>query len=60
MFIERSAATFLTLVAIAHLVRLVFRIEVLIGGIAIPLWPSGLACLMTGGFAILLWRKSER
>ena len=56
----RLATTFLALVAIAHLLRLLLRVEVIAGGVAIPLWLSAVACLVTGGLAIMLWRESRR
>ncbi len=51
---------FLALVALAHLLRLVFQVEVTADGLRVPLWASGLACLFTGGLAILLWREGRR
>jgi hypothetical protein len=56
----RLATTFLALVAIAHLLRLVLRITVTAGGVSIPLWASALACIVTGGLAVLLWRESRQ
>ncbi len=54
------AAVFLTLVSLAHLLRLVLRVEVIAGGVTIPLWLSAVACVFTGGLAVLLWRESRR
>jgi len=56
----RLATIFLALVAIAHLLRLALRITVTAGGVSIPLWASALACIVTGGLAVLLWRESRR
>ncbi len=53
------ATIFLALVAFAHLLRLVFRVQVIAGGVAIPLWLSAVACVVTGGLAVLLWRESR-
>ncbi len=58
--VARLVAVFLTLVSIAHFLRLVLQIEVVAGGVRIPLWASAVACLVTGGLAILLWRESKR
>lgn len=58
--IVRLATIFLALVALAHLLRLVMRVEVTAGGVTIPLWASALACVFTGGLAIMLWRESRR
>jgi hypothetical protein len=51
---------FLALVALAQLVRLVLQVEVVAGGVRVPLWASAVACVVTGGLAILLWREGHR
>ncbi len=58
--IGRLATIFLALVALAHLLRLVMRVEVTVGGVTIPLWANALACVFAGGLAIMLWRESRR
>jgi hypothetical protein len=58
--VARISTLFLTLVAIAQFLRLVLQIEVVAGGVLIPLWASALACVFTGGLAILLWREGHR
>ncbi len=54
------ATVFLALVALAHLFRLVLGVEVIAGGVSIPLWLSAVACVFTGGLAVLLWREGRR
>ncbi len=54
------ATVFLGLVALAHLLRLVLGVEVIAGGVTIPLWLSAVACVFTGGLAVLLWREGRR
>lgn len=47
-------------IAIAHLVRVVLRVPVVAGGVAIPLWPSaaiGAALIVLGA---LLLREARR
>ena len=56
----RIATIFLALVALGHLLRLVFRVEVVAGGVVVPLLASALACIVTGGLAVLLWRESRQ
>lgn len=51
------AAALLTLVALGQLLRLVFCVEVVVGGVAVPLWASMLAFAATGAAAFLLWRE---
>lgn len=49
----------LSLVAIAHLLRLVFQAEVLVGGAAIPMWVSVVGLIVTGALAVALWREAQ-
>ena len=58
--VARIVTLFLALVALAQFLRLVLQVEVVAGGLRIPLWLSALACVVTGGLAILLWRESQR
>jgi hypothetical protein len=50
------AAILLALVAVAHLLRFLFRIEVVAGGVVVPLWVSLLGFLVPGALAVALWR----
>jgi len=54
------AVIFLALVALMHLFRVVLRSQVTVGGTDIPIWMSVVACIFTGGLAIMLWRESRR
>ena len=48
---------FLALVALVHLVRLLFAWEVTVQGIVIPVWVSAIAVVIPGALAIMLWRR---
>lgn len=50
---------FLSLIAIMQLTRFVQGWEVLINGVSIPVWASGLAFIVAGGLAAMLWRESR-
>ena len=52
-------AILLSLIAIAHLLRLILQVEVAIGGSVMPMWPSILACIVTASLAFGLWRESR-
>jgi len=54
------AALVFSLVALAHLLRLISQTEVLIGGVTIPMWVSGVGLIVTGGLAAALWREGMR
>lgn len=46
-----------SLIAAAQLLRFLFHVEVIAGGISIPLWPSALAAVFLGALAYMLWRE---
>jgi hypothetical protein len=54
------ATGFLFVVAAAHLLRLLFGVEVIAGGRVVPMWVSAVAPLVTGGLGFALWRESRR
>jgi membrane protein implicated in regulation of membrane protease activity len=53
------AVAFLSLIAIMQLTRFVRGWEVMINGVSVPLWASGLAFIVVGGIAAMLWRESR-
>ena len=56
-----TVATFVfTLIAVVQLLRLVFAWQVTVNGIAIPMWASVIALLVTASLAIMLWRESRQ
>jgi len=58
--VARITTLFLALVALAQCLRLVLQVDVIAGGVRIPFWASAVACMATGGLAILLWREIKR
>ena len=55
----RVASVVFGLIALAQLVRLVIRPEVLVAGHRMPLWPSVLAFLILGGLSRWLWKLAR-
>lgn len=53
------AATLLSLVSILQLLRVLYRVPVMIGGSEIPVWASGVACAVAGVLAAGLWREAR-
>ena len=48
-----------SLVAILQLTRLVLGWDVSVNGVAIPVWMSGVAFIVSGGLALMLWREGR-
>ena len=53
------ASVVFNLMAIAQLVRLVIRPEVLVAGHPMPLWPSVLAFIILGGLSLWMWKLAR-
>ena len=54
-------ATFLLgVIAAGQATRLFLAWPIAINGIDIPLWPSGVAAVLAGTTAVLLWREARR
>ncbi|MDD5758852.1 MAG: hypothetical protein PHI06_07190 [Desulfobulbaceae bacterium] len=51
---------FLGVIALMHLVRLIFQIEVTWAGSVVPLWISFFGCLFTAGLTVMLWRENRK
>jgi Na+/proline symporter len=48
------------LVALAHLLRLIFKVEVTIDGIVMPIWISIVGAIIPVLLAIMIWRENKR
>jgi hypothetical protein len=55
----RVAGIVFGLMAIAQLVRLVIRPEVLVAGYSMPLWPSVVAFVILGGLSLWMWKLAR-
>jgi hypothetical protein len=49
----------LSLVALLQLVRFVAGWEVIVNGIAIPVWASGIVFVIAGAIAVMVWREAR-
>lgn len=54
---SRLAMIVFVLVAVAHLLRLIFDTDVIIGSWNMPLWISVLGTVVPAGIAWLLWKE---
>jgi hypothetical protein len=53
-----SAIVFV-LIAVAHLLRLMFHVQIIASGITIPMWPSVVGCIIPAFLAVMLWRENR-
>ena len=53
------AIVIFSLVAVLHVLRLIFRWQAVIDGLVIPMWVSVVGLIIAGGLAIMLWRESR-
>ena len=53
------ATLLFSVVAVLHLLRLLFQMEVTVAGTAIPMWPSMLGVLGPAALAVWLWREQR-
>ena len=53
---SRIAAALLTVVALAHLFRVLFRVPATVADSVVPMWVSIAATVIAGGVALMLWR----
>lgn len=54
------AAVIFAIVCVAHVLRLCLGWSVLVNGVALPLWGSGVGAVVSGALAFLLWRESHQ
>ena len=54
------AVVLFALMALAHLLRLLFGWEVTVNSMVVPKWASGPGLLITAWLALMLWREARR
>lgn len=54
------ASLFMIVVAVAHLLRLIFQTQVVVGSTVMPVWMSVFGMVVPAFIAWLLWRESRR
>lgn len=55
----RVSAVIFAIFAVGHLIRLAANLEVRIGGLLIPVWPSIIFVILAGALSVWLWRLSK-
>lgn len=51
------ATLLLALLALGHLLRVVYQFPLIVGSVDIPMWVSILAVFIAGGLALWLWKE---
>ena len=49
----------LSLIAVLQLLRFILGWAVVVNGVSIPVWASGIAFVVAGGLAAMLWREAR-
>ncbi len=47
-------------IAVLHVLRLIFQVQISAGSVAIPMWASVVAVPVAGALALGLWRDQRR
>ena len=53
-------AIVLDLIAVAHVLRLAFHTEVTVGSTVVPMWVSGVGCVVAAILSVLLLREARQ
>jgi len=54
------AVVLFSLIALLQLLRFILGWEVTVNGVAVPVWVSGIACVIAAGLAVLVWRETRK
>jgi len=49
----------LSVVALLHVLRLIFQVQITVGSTEIPMWASVLAVIGPGALAVWLWKEQR-
>jgi membrane protein implicated in regulation of membrane protease activity len=58
--ITRIVSVLLFLIAVMHLLRMIFDVRIVAGGYVVPMWLSLIACLVAGTLAVLLFKEGRK
>ena len=54
------AIVLLGLLSLLQLTRVLLGWSVIVNGVSVPIWASAVACVVTAGLALMLYRESHR
>jgi hypothetical protein len=55
-----AAIVVFSLVGLLQLLRFILNWEVMVNGLSIPVWASGIAFLIAATLALMLWRERQQ
>ena len=55
-----TAVVIFALIAVMQLLRFILSWEVIVNGVIVPVWVSGIAFVIAAGLAGMLWREIRR
>ena len=50
----------LMVISIAHFLRLILQVDIVVNGVNIPIWLSILGCIIPAVLAFMLWRENRK
>ena len=49
-----------SLIALMQLLRFILGWEIIVNGVIVPVWVSGIAFVIAAGLAVMLWRETRQ
>jgi hypothetical protein len=50
----------LVAISVAHLLRIIFQVDIVANGVNIPIWLSIVGCIVPAVLAFMLWRENRK
>jgi hypothetical protein len=47
-------------ISAAHLVRIIFQVDIVLNGMQAPIWVSIFGCIVPAMLALMLWRENRK
>ncbi len=54
------AVVLFSLIALMQLLRFILGWEIIVNGVIVPVWVSGIAFVIAAGLAVMLWRETRQ
>lgn len=49
-----------SLISVLQLLRFILGWEVTVNGVGVPVWVSGIACVVAAGLAVMVWLETRK